>query len=165
MSAPLAFLENLGGGEVVLIGIVALLLFGRKLPEVARNLGRGFSQFKQGMNEATAEVRREMSKAADEAEAMKRDLEQSVDEVAAAAPQPEAPPTAEAQPASQDDPDGKDRPDEAAVAAMPAESDLQVGPGREPAHATAETPDDSAVPAEEEASAAASSRAPDPAQA
>ena len=44
-------LFNLGTGEIIVILVVILLLFGAKrIPELARSLGRGVSQFKQGMN-------------------------------------------------------------------------------------------------------------------
>jgi len=44
-------LFNLGTGEIIVILVVVLLLFGAKrIPELARSLGRGVSQFKQGMN-------------------------------------------------------------------------------------------------------------------
>ena len=40
----------LGIPEMIVIGIVALLLFGKRLPEVARSLGKGVVEFKKGMN-------------------------------------------------------------------------------------------------------------------
>lgn len=42
-----------GGWEWLIILIVAVLIFGKRLPEVARNLGRGISDFKKGMKEAS----------------------------------------------------------------------------------------------------------------
>ncbi|MBQ0074243.1 MAG: twin-arginine translocase TatA/TatE family subunit [Prevotella sp.] len=42
----------IGTTELLLIGGVALLLFGgKKLPEMMRGLGQGVKEFKQGMNE------------------------------------------------------------------------------------------------------------------
>lgn len=46
-----------GYQEMLIIGIIALLLFGKRLPEVARNLGKGFSEFKKGISEFHDEVR------------------------------------------------------------------------------------------------------------
>ena len=42
---------NLGGFEMVLFGIVALMLFGAKLPEVARNLGGTYRGLKRSVDE------------------------------------------------------------------------------------------------------------------
>ncbi|MFB0946081.1 MAG: twin-arginine translocase TatA/TatE family subunit, partial [Spirosomataceae bacterium] len=40
--ATLLFLPNLGGGEIFLILFIVLLLFGaKKLPELAKGLGKG----------------------------------------------------------------------------------------------------------------------------
>jgi len=52
-----------GPWEMVIIAVVALLLFGRRLPEVGRSLGKGIVEFKKGLRE----VQDEVTKATDEA--------------------------------------------------------------------------------------------------
>ena len=43
---------NLGGGEIVVIAVVFLVLFGgKKLPEMAKGLGEGIRNFKQAIKE------------------------------------------------------------------------------------------------------------------
>jgi len=47
-------LPNVGLGELVVILVIVLLLFGAKrLPEVAKSLGRSIKSFKDGMNNST----------------------------------------------------------------------------------------------------------------
>jgi sec-independent protein translocase protein TatA len=43
----------------LLAALVALLLFGKRLPEVGRSLGRGIAEFKKGLHEVQDEVMRE----------------------------------------------------------------------------------------------------------
>lgn len=45
-----------GPFEWVVIGIVAVLLFGKRLPEVGRQLGQGFVEFKKGLKGAKDEM-------------------------------------------------------------------------------------------------------------
>ena len=46
----LLFLGNLGTGEIVIIAIVVLLLFGgKKIPELMKGIGNGVKNFKDGV--------------------------------------------------------------------------------------------------------------------
>ncbi|MCS6976127.1 MAG: twin-arginine translocase TatA/TatE family subunit [Gemmatales bacterium] len=42
-------LFNLGPPEIIIILVVGILLFGRRLPEVGRYLGKGIVEFKKGI--------------------------------------------------------------------------------------------------------------------
>lgn len=47
----LLFIGGLGMGEVLVIALVVLLLFGgKKIPELMRGLGSGVKSFKDGLN-------------------------------------------------------------------------------------------------------------------
>lgn len=46
----------IGTTEIIVIGGIALLIFGgKKLPELMRGLGKGVKEFKDGMNEVNEE--------------------------------------------------------------------------------------------------------------
>ncbi len=65
----LAFLQSLGWPELLVIGIVALLIFGRRLPEVGRSLGRSFVEFKKGLKDTgdeLKEIRSDVKKSIDD---------------------------------------------------------------------------------------------------
>jgi sec-independent protein translocase protein TatA len=65
----LAFFQSLGWPELLVIGIVALLIFGRRLPEVGRSLGRSFVEFKKGLKDT-----------GDELKDIRSDVNQSIDD-------------------------------------------------------------------------------------
>jgi TatA/E family protein of Tat protein translocase len=60
----LAFLANLGWMELTIIGVILLLLFGRRLPEVGRSLGQGIVEFKKGLKDVTEDIKHEVDTAA-----------------------------------------------------------------------------------------------------
>jgi Tat protein translocase TatB subunit len=52
---------SLGGAELLLIFVIALLLFGpRKLPEIGRTIGRGMSEFRKATTEFKTSLEREV---------------------------------------------------------------------------------------------------------
>ena len=63
MSLPVAFIDGIGGGELMMIMFVVLLLFGAdKLPELARGMGKTLREVKK----ATSGVEQEIKKAMEE---------------------------------------------------------------------------------------------------
>ena len=48
---------GLSAVHMLIFGIVAILLFGNRLPSVARSLGRSLVEFKKGMNELETEFK------------------------------------------------------------------------------------------------------------
>lgn len=65
----IAFISMPGGGEWIVILMIGLLIFGRRLPDVARSLGKSVNEFKKGMREfqeSASEVTRDVNKVATE---------------------------------------------------------------------------------------------------
>jgi TatA/E family protein of Tat protein translocase len=52
---------SVGWPEMLVILVIALLIFGKRLPEVARSLGRSLNEFKKGMNETKDDIDKKMS--------------------------------------------------------------------------------------------------------
>jgi sec-independent protein translocase protein TatA len=50
------FASMLGPQEVIVLLLIGVLLFGKKLPEVGHSLGRAFQQFKRGLSGMEDEI-------------------------------------------------------------------------------------------------------------
>jgi sec-independent protein translocase protein TatA len=54
---------NIGTGEIILILLVVLILFGsKKIPELAQGLGKGIREFKKAMRDVEEEIKQEPDK-------------------------------------------------------------------------------------------------------
>jgi sec-independent protein translocase protein TatA len=47
---------GIGPTELFVVCLVALLLFGNRVPSVMRSLGKGISEFKHGLKDITKEI-------------------------------------------------------------------------------------------------------------
>ncbi|MBI4712658.1 MAG: twin-arginine translocase TatA/TatE family subunit [Planctomycetes bacterium] len=52
---------NLGSFEIVVILLLALILYGKRLPEITRAVGKGYQSFRKQMDE----IKRDFTKATD----------------------------------------------------------------------------------------------------
>lgn len=59
MFASILNFFNIGWGEILIIALIVLLLFGgKKIPELMKGIGKGVSSFKKGMNEIEDEIKK-----------------------------------------------------------------------------------------------------------
>ncbi len=47
---------GMGMQEFVIIGVIAVLLFGKRLPEVARSIGKSYNEFRRGIGDIQSSV-------------------------------------------------------------------------------------------------------------
>jgi len=100
---------SLGGSEVIVLFVLALLLFGpRRLPEIGRTIGKAVAEFRKASQDFRASLEREVEveKLKDEA----RSVQTAVQQVQQSLPRgslltEEADPPAQEQPRSDDDRD------------------------------------------------------------
>lgn len=59
------FLGVPGWMEILVIGFITLLIFGKRLPETMRSIGSGIVEFKKGLKGTEDEVKKTVSSKAD----------------------------------------------------------------------------------------------------
>jgi TatA/E family protein of Tat protein translocase len=69
IETPIVGFLNLGPMEMMIVGVVAILLFGSRLPTVARSFGKSITEFRRGMNDLQHEFRSAMNDADEAARA------------------------------------------------------------------------------------------------
>jgi sec-independent protein translocase protein TatA len=63
-ASTIAFLDSLGGSELIVILVVVLIFFGaEKMPEFARGLGKAIREFKKAAGDVEQEFKRAMDEA------------------------------------------------------------------------------------------------------
>lgn len=58
----LAIFQNIGYQELLIVLVIGLLLFGRRLPEVGRSLGKSIVEFKKGLKGVEEDVEQSSSR-------------------------------------------------------------------------------------------------------
>lgn len=54
ITSPFAMF-GIGTNELLILGVIAILLFGTRLPKIARSFGQSVTEFKKGIREAERE--------------------------------------------------------------------------------------------------------------
>jgi len=57
----IGFISMPGGGEWIILAIIGLLMFGKRLPEVAKGLGKSVVEFKKGLSGIENEVQQSIN--------------------------------------------------------------------------------------------------------
>jgi len=72
----------ISGQEIVIIALVVLLLFGsKKIPEMARGLGKGMREFRKAADDIKREINQSTPEIASELNEMRKDIKESTDDM------------------------------------------------------------------------------------
>lgn len=80
--------------ELMMVLVVAVLLFGAKLPEVARSLGSSYHQLKRGMSDIQSQFKMAEMEAKRPFESIRKDFEEEEEPAVSSAPKFTPPPAA-----------------------------------------------------------------------
>jgi sec-independent protein translocase protein TatA len=61
----LAFIGPLGWPEMVILAVLGVLIFGKRLPEVGKSIGKGIVEFKKGLSGVQEEIENQASKSSE----------------------------------------------------------------------------------------------------
>ena len=62
LTTTLALFSSFGWQEIVILLVIGVLIFGKRLPEVGRNFGRSIVEFKKGLKGVGDEIEAETNK-------------------------------------------------------------------------------------------------------
>ena len=91
MSVCFAFIAP-GPMDMLIIGVIAVLLFGKRLPEVGRSVGKGILEFKKGLRGIEEELHRATYASMESSSSSSSVSDEVVDRQEATAPKFEPPP-------------------------------------------------------------------------
>ena len=91
MSFSLGFITP-GPMDMLIIGVIAVLLFGKRLPEVGRSVGKGLMEFKKGLRGIEEELHKATYASLESSPSRSSVSEEAEDREEATAPKFEPPP-------------------------------------------------------------------------
>ena len=82
MISPIFLFLNLGGGEVFIIVLVIIMLFGSdKLPGLAKGIGKGLREFNDAKNQIQNEIHKSTSGIREDIEKHTSEMQSEIDKV------------------------------------------------------------------------------------
>jgi sec-independent protein translocase protein TatA len=94
MSAPFGLIDFLSPPAFIIVAVLAVLLYGERLPEVAKKFGKNFVDFKKSIQGIREEFEAAVNNVSTSVTSAVSSIEESVDREEATAPKFEPPPAA-----------------------------------------------------------------------